>query len=127
MKKLTEKRYGPFEIAETIGPSSYRLNIPKTWQGVHPVFNEVLLSPFTPPLTSQNLVQPPPIVQLDNKEAQHEVEAILDTKKRRRQKVYLVKWLGYGHKENTWEPLKNLENAKEALQIFREGRRPVRR
>ena len=46
MKKLAEKRYGPFEILERIGPSSYKLKLPTTWKGVHPVFNEVLLIPF---------------------------------------------------------------------------------
>ena len=35
---------------------------------------------------------------------------------------YLVKWLGYGHEENTWEPLSNLKDAKEALSEFRKTR-----
>jgi hypothetical protein len=125
MKKLAEKRYGPFEIIESVGPSSYRLAIPSTWQGVHPVFNEVLLSPFTPPLRSQNSVKPPPIVQPDNEE-HYEVEEILDSKKRRNKTRYLVKWTGFGHEENTWEPIENLQGAQEALQAFR-NKRPTRR
>ena len=119
MKKLAEKRYGPFEITDLIGPSSYRLRLPSTWIGVHPVFNEVLLSPALQPLKTQPVLQPPPIVQHDEETA-YEVEAILDTKKRRRKQYYLVKWLGYGHEENTWEPLSSLSNAKDALREFRE-------
>jgi len=59
MKKLAEKRYGPFEILKLIGPSSYHLKIPSTWKGVHPVFNEVLLTPFVMPLPTQSQLGPP--------------------------------------------------------------------
>jgi len=121
MKKLAEKRYGPFEILEAIGPSAYKLKIPSTWKGVHPVFNEVLLTPFNDPLPSQSVIKPPPPIQTDP--ASYEVEAILDTVKRRKKQLYLVKWLGYGHEENTWEPLSNLTDAKDALAEFRASRK----
>ena len=122
MKKLAEKRYGPFEILEWIGPSSYKLKLPTTWKGVHPVFNEVLLIPFKQPLSSQSAIQPPPEVHPDH-EDRYEVEQILNTKKFRKTQKYLVKWKGYGHEENTWEPLKNLKGSEEALAKFRESRK----
>ena len=125
MKKLAEKRYGPFEILAQIGPSSYKLQIPSTWKGVHPVFNEILLSPFTDPLPTQSIIQPPPIVHGDNPIV-YEVEAILDVRKQKKRIYYLVKWLGYGHEENTWEPIQNLKDAKEALTLFREARKTPR-
>jgi len=31
---------------------------------------------------------------------------------------YLVKWEDYGDEENTWEPRRNLENAREAIEDF---------
>jgi hypothetical protein len=123
MKKLAEKRYGPFEVLKQIGPSSYQIKIPSTWIGVHPVFNEILLTPFNDPLSTQTPIQPPPIVHGDNP-VTYEVEAILDSRKRRKKTVYLVKWLGYGHEENTWEPLSNLKDAKEALADFRKTTAP---
>jgi len=46
MKKLSEKRYGPFVILGKIGKSAYKLKLPKSWNQVHPVFNEVLVRPF---------------------------------------------------------------------------------
>jgi hypothetical protein len=46
-KKLDHKRYGPFEIEEQHGRSSYRLKLPKTWK-IFPVFNEILLTPYVP-------------------------------------------------------------------------------
>ena len=33
-------------------------------------------------------------------------------------KRYLVKWLGYGHENNTLEPEKNLENSSELIQEY---------
>ena len=120
MKKLAEKRYGPFTILKAIGPSSYLLDIPKTWTGVHPVFNEVLLTPFTEPGPTQTKVKPPPAVHGDNQEQErYEVESILDSRKIRGKLKYLVHWKGYGHEENTWEPISNLKDAKEALADFR--------
>ena len=93
-----------------------------TWKGVHPVFNEVLLIPFKQPLSSQSVIQPPPEVHPDH-EDRYEVEQILDTKKFRKTQKYLVKWKGFGHEENTWEPLKNLKGSEEALAEFRELRK----
>jgi hypothetical protein len=52
----------------------------------------------------------------------NEVEAILGSRKRRKKQFYLVKWLGYGHEDNTWEPLSNLRDAKEAIGEFRRGK-----
>src|SRR6267143_2095489 len=121
MKKLAEKRYGPFEILELIGPSAYCLKLPATWKGIHPVFNKILLTPFIMPLSTQSTIQPPPIVQSTDSQT-YKVESILDTRKRQNKTYYLVKWLGYGHEENTWEPISNLKDAKEALSEFRKTR-----
>ena len=122
MKKLAEKRYGPFKVLERIGPSSYKLKLLMMWKGIHPVFNEVLLVPFHQPLQSQSMIQPPPEVHPDH-EDRYEVEQILDTRKFCKTQKYLVKWRRFGHEENTWEPLKNLKGLEEALAAFRESRK----
>jgi len=46
---LDHKKLGPFTILEKIGKSAYRLKLPKSWNRVHPVFNELLLSSYHPP------------------------------------------------------------------------------
>ena len=48
-KKLEDKCYGPFKIIEKIRQSAYKLKLPKDWRPIHPVFNEVLLSPAIKP------------------------------------------------------------------------------
>ncbi len=42
--KLAAKRHGPFSITDVLGPVTYRLDIPKTWKRVHPVFHASLLT-----------------------------------------------------------------------------------
>jgi hypothetical protein len=49
---------------------------------------------------------------------EYTVEAILNSRKIKGRKQYLVKWEGYSHAENTWEPVANLANAKEAIKAF---------
>ena len=52
-----------------------------------------------------------------------EVENVLDQRKRRRSWEYLVKWVGYGLEESTWEPASNLEH----LDCFQEFKRRKQR
>jgi hypothetical protein len=55
VKKLSQKCYGPFPIVKKISPSSFQLRLPRAWSRIHPVFNEVLLTPYRP-LSPQNNV-----------------------------------------------------------------------
>ncbi|PIL37451.1 hypothetical protein GSI_01145 [Ganoderma sinense ZZ0214-1] len=48
-KKLEDKRYGPFPIQAKVGPSAYRLKLPRQWRAIHPVFNEIQLTPARQP------------------------------------------------------------------------------
>jgi hypothetical protein len=40
----------------------------------------------------------------------YEVEKIIEKRKKGRSIQYLVKWKGYDEDQNTWEPVKNLQN-----------------
>ena len=120
MKKLDDKRYGPFEILEKVGNSAYKLKLPPSMSRIHPVFNEVLLSPYHPPIfdSQPHITNPEPIIV--DKEPEWEVEEIISSRfnRRRRRVEYLVHWKGYGPQERTWEPLENLANAQETLAEF---------
>jgi transposase InsO family protein len=103
--KLGDKRHGPFTVIKKVGASSYKLKLPATWKKIHPVFNEVFLTPFTPPqYASQKHPPPPPPVIVDGEE-EYVVEEIMDSKFSRGKLKYLVKWEGYPNPtEWTWEP-----------------------
>ena len=115
MKKLGDKRFGPFKVLEKVGRSSYKLAIPKTWKSIHPVFNELFLTPYHEPSfpTQPRNTEPPPIVV--GLEKEYEVKEIVDSKKTRGDVRYKVHWEGYGPHEMTWEPIANLANAMDAI------------
>jgi len=47
-----------------------------------------------------------------------EIEDIRGWRQGEEGREYLVKWKGYGHKHNTWEPAAHLEKCPEILQQF---------
>src|SRR4051812_30357022 len=111
MKKLDDKRYGPFEIKKKVGAGAYELKLPKSWRPIHPVFNEFLLSPFkapTNPSQQKPLLPPPEII---DQVPEYKVEEIVNSQKWRGQLEYLIHWKGCPREERTWEPTSNLANA----------------
>ena len=46
------------------------------------------------------------------------IEKILDRRKVNGRFEYLIKWEGYSENESTWEPIKNLKNAKPLLEEY---------
>jgi len=105
IKKLNDKRHGPFVIDKKIGESSYRLKLPTTWKKVYATFNEKYLSPFVPAeFPSQKLPDPPPPI-ITNEGEEYVVEEVMDSKLSRGRLKYLVKWEGYPSRADwTWEP-----------------------
>ena len=89
--KMEDKWFGPYEVLEKIGASTYKLKLPKTMKAIHPVFNVSLLKPFTEPaFDSQIKPPPPPPVLVDNKE-EYKVEEILNSCLHRGKLQFLVK------------------------------------
>ena len=100
-KKLDDKRVSPFQIQEKRGASAYKLKLPPAWR-IYPVFNETLLTPYTPPAFPNQQQPPPPPPNIIMGEEEYEVEEILDNKPRKVRgrkgqpsrivTDYLVKW-----------------------------------
>src|SRR5882757_7190279 len=107
-KKLAPKRVGPFRITKVISPVTFRLDLPPSWR-IHDVFHASLLTPYRETAAyGPNFIKPPP--DLIDGEEEYEVEAVLNHRMfgRRRQVQYLIKWKGYPHSDNTWEPSENV-------------------
>jgi len=103
-RKLWPRFIGPFEISERIGELSYRLIIPEEYK-IHDVFHVSLLRRYH---ASDRPVRPPPLFFTD-KQAEYEVEAIVNHRGQGKNRRYEVKWVGYPSSDNTWEPLANLQ------------------
>ena len=54
-----------------------------------------------------------------NLSPEYEVEAIISHRRSGKGQAYLVKWKGYPTSENTWEPERNLYNAREILKQYK--------
>jgi hypothetical protein len=130
-KKLDYKFAGPYKIVkvirnpETGNELTYKLDLPKDL-GVRNRENAFYCSLLQPaviedgPVASQ-IIQPPPPIKIlrkgdDEAEKEYEVEKILDSRMRNKQVKYLVHWKG--HDQETWEPLRHLAGAPEALADF---------
>ena len=117
--KLAAKRHGPFPITDVLGPVTYRLDIPKTWKQIHPVFHASLLLPYVETEAhGPNFPRAP--AELVEGEEEVEVEKILDSRptRNRRGIEYLIKWKGYPDSENEWIVRTNLPHAQEAIADF---------
>jgi len=101
--KLDHTKLGPFKIKKQKGPVTFELELPKTMR-IHPVFHKSLLEPCH----STNARPGPVEIDEETQEPRYEVEQVLDCRPIGGQPHYLVKWSGYDHSENTWEPESHL-------------------
>jgi Chromo (CHRromatin Organisation MOdifier) domain len=121
-RKLVARYTGPFEVLEVVSPVAYKLDLPSHMR-VHPVFHVSTLKPYLDPgqTNPQRRVPAPEIVMTDSG-PEHEVELVLAKRERRVGRglriEYLIKWKHMPESENTWEPLRHLTNAQDAIQEF---------
>ena len=118
MKKLDDKRYGPFTILSKHGESAYKLRLPTTWKTIYPVFNECVLSRYHPPAFPSQSHPPPPPPDLIGGHEEQEIEEILDSRLRRDHLEYLVHWKGFPREEREWKRDTELSHAKDVIADF---------
>jgi Chromo (CHRromatin Organisation MOdifier) domain len=117
-KKMAPKQEGPFKIEEVLGPVTYQLKLPESWQ-IHKVFHAALLRPYREnEVYEENYIQPPP--DIEEGEEVYEVEQILKHRKRGQGYEYLIKWVGYPITKASWEPKSNLTGATDILREYQE-------
>jgi hypothetical protein len=109
--KLLPKWIGPFKVTAVINPVAFRLELPDTLK-LHDVFHASLLKSYMP----DGNVQPPPPPELIEDEFEYEVDTVLSHRFKRGDKLeYLIRWKGYGHEHDTWEPEENCANSSELI------------
>jgi hypothetical protein len=116
--KLLMHYDGPFTVKERVSDVSYRLEIPSSYK-IHPVINIAHLEPYNK--DKSDIERPTKNLSREDfkNHPEYEVEAILKEKwvkkRHRRQKEYLVKFLGYDDTHNLWLNKRALTNAPEIL------------
>ena len=126
-KKLDDRWFGPFPIAEVISDNAYKLQLTPPFARVHPVFNITLLRRFNPDEIKERPKPTQPLPTIDEEgEEVYEVERILDSRDRRGRREYLVSWKDFGPEHNSWEPVKNLTGAQRLISQFHRQKERIR-
>jgi len=118
--KLAPRRYGPFKVLWA-SPTNCKLELPPHMK-IHPVFHNSLLKPYHETKEhGPNYERPSPEI-VNEEEGHYEIEDILMARPthNRKSTQYLIKWKGYPASENSWLPEKELTNAKELLDQFKQ-------
>jgi hypothetical protein len=118
--KLAPHRYGPFKVLWA-SPTNCKLELPSHMK-IHPVFHNSLLKPYYETKEhGPNYKKPAPEI-VNDEEGHYEIESILMAQPTRNKKStqYLIKWKGYPMSENSWLSEKELTNAKELLNKFKQ-------
>ncbi|KAI0996694.1 hypothetical protein K3495_g11488 [Podosphaera aphanis] len=117
-KKLDHIRAGPWRITAMKTPLVAKLDLPFQLR-IDNNFHVSLLRPAHVGYPLQHRHPPPPIEIAPSGHEVHEVEAILDTRVRRKKVQYLVRWTN--DNDNTWEPPEHLDGCLELVKEFHEA------
>ena len=117
-RKFAPRREGPFRVTDVLGPTTVRLDLPRTWR-IHPVFHTSLLRPYhTTKEHSPNYITPPP--DLVDTQEEYEVESIINHRKPAHGGLqYLVTWRNAPPHENQWLRESALRNASTILRAYK--------
>ena len=79
-KKLAFKRAGLFPVIKKVGPSAYKLQIPKMWKNLYPVINKSKLKPYHRPTFTQQQETLLTVIIPNQESSIQEVERILNSR-----------------------------------------------
>lgn len=116
-RKLSERFIGPFTIASR-RRNACKLELPQKYRRIHNTFHVSLLEPWYGRASDPH-AENPDLVSED----EFEVERVLAKRRRQGKTQYLVRWRGYSEAEDTWEPERNMRNAREKLAEFEKANR----
>jgi len=123
-RTLDYRNLGPFKVICRVGNYAYRLDLPRQFESLHPVFNTVLLRPAAnDPFEGQVNPACEPVIA-DDGETEWPAERILDSAMRHRPQTrrnsphelhYRILWSDGSW---TWEPWDHVTNMVESLDEF---------
>jgi len=116
-KKIQPKREGPFKISKTLGPVSYRLDLPKTWK-IHNVFHPIHLKDYSEnEQYGPHRIPPPP--DLIEGEYEQEVDHIVNHRRKGQGYQFKLRWKGEGPEGDSWEGGTNVRHMKEMVNEYK--------
>jgi len=125
-KKTSPRREGPYKIKRKVTSLAYELELPDGSQ-IHPVVSIQYLTPYNcrdDPF-SRRPEPPGPLLYDEHAHSDsdddpvYEVERIVDHKpKKGKVKEYLVRWKGYGPKDDHWKPVKDLQRSRKLIDEY---------
>lgn len=113
-RKTTPKYIGPFRVRDAVGTQAYRLWLPAAYR-IHDVFHISLLKPYyhRQGEPEDNTQEPEVLPEGDDEIWQ--VEKIVDSRKRRGRKEYLLRWQGYTEEWDSWAGEEDFDEMDELL------------
>ncbi|KAF4546986.1 Transposon Tf2-5 polyprotein-like protein 3 [Elsinoe fawcettii] len=121
-KKMGPYFAGPFRVLDAVGTRAYRLALPSQYQ-IHNVFHVSLLEPWRP----REGEEPEESMPLADESEEWQVEQILESKKTKGKKFYLVKWKDWPSEYSSWEPEEHCSNAADMVHAFEEQANSTKR
>ncbi len=130
-KREMPRRQGPYPIVRKISPLAYELDLP-AGNRIHPVISIAYLTRYHATDDPYNRIPPPPgPVEYgtesdstsgdDERDGKRwELERVVDHENRRGKTWYLVRWKGYGPKEDSWKKPAELKHAKRLVEEYHE-------
>jgi transposase InsO family protein len=125
-QKLAPRWIGPVRVASVIDEGkAYRLELPDHLSRIHNAFHPDLLrldsaDPLPGQITEvQPAVEasdPTPSQETTPRQAEFEVEDILDSRRKKKRIEYRVRWAG--EFEPSWQPVSNLKNCRDLIADF---------
>ena len=118
MKKLDYK-FIACRVKKVLDSHSYQLELPFEHALLHDVFHTSLLRPkANNPLPGQTSPPLPPVTIDESGEKLWAIEAILDSRSSKKGFEYQILWCGYSPEDITWEPLRNVVDARASILEF---------
>jgi hypothetical protein len=105
-------------VLDTIGAQAYRLALPKEYERIHDVFHVSLLEPYHQRSDDDPKASRMPVALAVEGQEEWEVEQIVDSRTRKGQKQYLVKWEGWPDNYNSWEPDEHLAHSQDMIHAY---------